>query len=79
MNKTELAIVEHVAMLNEAHQEQVLAYVEQLEQSMMRPAAGADVVALVRELDFDPEEVDTMAKAIDEACEQIEPDDSISL
>jgi hypothetical protein len=79
LNKTELAIVEHVSRLSDTDQEQVLAYIEQLEQTALHPVAGDDVVALVRDLDFDPQDVDRMAKAIEEAFEQIEPDDTPAL
>jgi hypothetical protein len=79
MNRTELAIVEHIGRLSETDQEQVLAYVQQLEQRTLQPALGDDIIALVQSLEFDPQDVDAMAQAIEEACEQIEPDDTAAL
>ena len=79
MNKTEQAIVENVEKLSEAQQEQVLAYVQQLRKTNVQPMAGDAVIALVRGLNFDPQDVDAMAQAIEEGCEQIESDDDYAL
>jgi hypothetical protein len=79
MNRTEIAIAEHVGRLSETDQERVLAYVQQIEQNKMHPVDGDAIIALVRDLAFDPREVEAMARAIEEGCEQIDQDDTSAL
>lgn len=75
MNNIEQSIVEAVEKLDRVQQEQVLRYAQQLEQDSRQWITGEELVALVRSLDFNPQDVALMAQAIEEDCERIDPDD----
>ena len=70
MAAIEQEIIERVSKLDKDKQERVLEFVRNLE----RPEgiAGEDLVARARQVDFDPSDLETMAKAIEEGCERID-------
>ncbi|MCC7209686.1 MAG: hypothetical protein IT323_20415 [Anaerolineae bacterium] len=73
MNKTELAIIQRLAGLNETQQQQVLAYVEGL--SRLAGIPGEELLAWAEEHPMAPEDLAAMERIIEEDCERIDPDE----
>jgi hypothetical protein len=68
MSLLEATLIERIHMLDESAQQKVLDYVSQL---VMRPEGirGEDAIRIAREINFDPESLHEMEKAIEEMFE----------
>ena len=65
-------ILDHVNRLSVDKQKKVLDFVRELERPSRDGISGAELIALAHEINFDPEDLAEMARAIAEAHDGVE-------
>ncbi len=69
------ALLEEIDRLTTEQQARVLEYTRSLQQPLPSATSGEDLIALIRELNFDPADLAAMETAIAEGCGKIDWDE----
>jgi hypothetical protein len=72
MTQTEKSIIEAIAALTEAQQQDVLRLVQTLMNGKPRGVSGQELIRRAANIAIPPEDLEEMKRAIEEGCEQID-------
>ncbi len=71
----EQTLIEQIRRLNDEQQKQVLSFIQNIDRPAHQSIPGSELVKRAKAINFDPDDLVEIARAIEEDCERIDWDE----